>query len=75
MSRPLNNVDVMAQVNTAYSLSHGDPSTPLDQRSIEKDDKEAGLPDAPVEEIIRQDDGVTRIEALCTSTPRCCHPF
>lgn len=65
MSRQLQSLDAIAQSNTAYSLSHDPLATPAEERSIDKDDKEAASPDTEVEENVRQDDGVTRIEALC----------
>jgi len=64
MSRQLQSLDAIAQSNTAYSLSHDPLATPAEERSIDKDDKEAASPDTEVEENVRQDDGVTRIEAL-----------
>jgi hypothetical protein len=65
MSRQLQSLDAIAQSNTTYSLSHDPLATPAEDRSIDKDDKEAADPDTEVEENVRQDDGVTRIEALC----------
>lgn len=65
MSRQLQSLDAIAHSNITYSLSHDPLATPAEERSIDKDDKEAADPDTEVEENVRQDDGVTRIEALC----------
>lgn len=65
MSRQLQSLDAIAQSNTTYSLSHDPLATPAEDRSIDKDNKEAADLDTEVEENVRQDDGVTRIEALC----------